>query len=266
MALQSSNVNTDDAATASQYNNLRADLIAHKHDGVDTASLGAGSVGTTQLADASVTAQKIQDGAVTSAKIADGTIVDADISASAAIAQSKISNTVRAIDADMVDGSHASAFATSGHNHDATYVNEGQVDAISTAMVQDSAIISRKVDLTHGTAFVTASETTTSTTYADLATAGPSVTLSPGITQDYLILYYARASNTGPSYSIMAPSIAGAAPSDNDAVLNKTVGDFTLHGHTIASAVASGSTIKLQYRVDGNTGAFSWRRLSAIAI
>lgn len=28
------------------------------------------------------------------------------------------------LDADTVDGQHASAFATSGHNHDATYVNE----------------------------------------------------------------------------------------------------------------------------------------------
>ena len=60
-----------------------------------------------------VTTDRIADGAVTSAKIADGTIVDADVSASAAIAQSKISNAVRAIDADKVDGLHA---ATSGAN------------------------------------------------------------------------------------------------------------------------------------------------------
>jgi hypothetical protein len=41
--------------------------------------------------DASVTTAKLADGAVTSAKIADGTIVNADVSASAAIAASKIS-------------------------------------------------------------------------------------------------------------------------------------------------------------------------------
>ncbi len=46
-------------------------------------------------------------GSITSTHIADGTIVDADISTSAAIAQSKISNAVRAIDADKVDGYHA---------------------------------------------------------------------------------------------------------------------------------------------------------------
>jgi hypothetical protein len=50
-----------------------------------------GSITAAMLASDSVTGVKIQDGVVTSAKIADGTIVDGDISASAAIAQSKIS-------------------------------------------------------------------------------------------------------------------------------------------------------------------------------
>ena len=71
----------------------------------DTARLGSGTadattflrgdqtyaVPTATVADGAVTTAKIADGAVTSAKIADGTIVNADISASAAIATSKIS-------------------------------------------------------------------------------------------------------------------------------------------------------------------------------
>lgn len=67
-------------------------------DGAITAAkISGGAVGTSMLA----------DGAVTSAKIADGTIIDVDISAIAGIAQSKISNATRTIDADMVDGAHA---------------------------------------------------------------------------------------------------------------------------------------------------------------
>jgi hypothetical protein len=50
-----------------------------------------GSVSATMLASDSVTTIKIADGAITSAKIENGTIVNADISASADIAQSKIS-------------------------------------------------------------------------------------------------------------------------------------------------------------------------------
>jgi len=37
MALNSSDVATGNDATATQYNNLRADVVEHDHDGVDTA-------------------------------------------------------------------------------------------------------------------------------------------------------------------------------------------------------------------------------------
>lgn len=59
---------------------------------VTTAKVNDNAITSAKVADNAVTSTKLTDGAVTSAKIADGTIVDADISASAAIAQSKISN------------------------------------------------------------------------------------------------------------------------------------------------------------------------------
>ena len=60
-------------------------------DSVGTAEIIASSVTSAELAIDSVTETKIADGAVTSAKIANLTIVDGDISATAAIATSKIS-------------------------------------------------------------------------------------------------------------------------------------------------------------------------------
>lgn len=57
--------------------------------------LKANTVNTTQIV----------DGAVTSAKITDGTIVNADISASAAIAQSKISNLPATLDSKVANAS-----------------------------------------------------------------------------------------------------------------------------------------------------------------
>lgn len=57
--------------------------------------LKANTVNTTQIVDS----------AVTSAKIADGTIVNADISASAAIAQSKISNLPATLDSKVANAS-----------------------------------------------------------------------------------------------------------------------------------------------------------------
>lgn len=51
------------------------------------------SSGSVAVADGSITTAKLSDSSVTSAKIVDGTIVDADISATAAIAPSKVSGT-----------------------------------------------------------------------------------------------------------------------------------------------------------------------------
>jgi hypothetical protein len=47
-----------------------------------------------------------------------------------------------ATDADTVDGSHASAFASSIHNHDAAYVNEGQANSITSGMIVDGVVSS----------------------------------------------------------------------------------------------------------------------------
>lgn len=53
--------------------------------------MSLGQVSTSSISDSAVTTAKIADSAVTTAKIADGTIVNGDISASAAIAESKLS-------------------------------------------------------------------------------------------------------------------------------------------------------------------------------
>jgi hypothetical protein len=59
---------------------------------ISQSMMGDDSVGTNEIGGGAVTEAKIADGAVTSAKILDGTIVNGDISASAAIAQSKIAD------------------------------------------------------------------------------------------------------------------------------------------------------------------------------
>ncbi|HPN35413.1 MAG TPA: tail fiber domain-containing protein [bacterium] len=119
---------------------------------------GGGDSGDISLSIAplGVTSEKLADNAVTAAKIADGQIGNADISSTAGIAQSKISNATRTIDADMVDGKHASEFLSltsdfgrSGVSTDLyegaskltdKYVNEGQANAVNSAMIQDGTI------------------------------------------------------------------------------------------------------------------------------
>lgn len=61
-------------------------------------NITSGTIATGMITDLAVTSAKIANSAVTTAKIADGTITNADISASAAIAQSKISGLTTALD------------------------------------------------------------------------------------------------------------------------------------------------------------------------
>ncbi|MBW2108004.1 MAG: hypothetical protein JRI36_04965 [Deltaproteobacteria bacterium] len=48
-------------------------------------------------------------------------------------------------DARTVEGHHADEFSLIWHNHDSTYVNEGQTNAITTAMIENGAISDDKI-------------------------------------------------------------------------------------------------------------------------
>lgn len=50
------------------------------------------------------------------------------------------------LDADLLDGQHATAFAAAGHSHDATYINEGQAASITAAMLVDGAVLAEILD------------------------------------------------------------------------------------------------------------------------
>ena len=62
------------------------------------------------------------------------------------------STAVTNLNADILDGQHASSFAPTAHNHDSVYVNEGQGSSVSTAMIQNNAITKGKLSATEGTA------------------------------------------------------------------------------------------------------------------
>lgn len=49
------------------------------------------------------------------------------------------------LDADTVDGFEASAFSPFNHNHDGLYVNEGQPNSITTAMLVNDAVTADKI-------------------------------------------------------------------------------------------------------------------------
>ena len=116
---------------------------------------------------------------------------------------------------------------------------------------------------TRSTQDVATSETTTSTSYTDLATSGPAVTLSPGRATDQLIALKAASSNSASDHSFMSVAIAGVSAVDADAGRAVAAGPAS---HVIALAVADAATHTAKYKVNSGTGTFLNRRISAFTL
>ena len=135
----------DDAVNTSEIAGLAVTSAKIADDAVTTAKIldsnvteakiNTGAVTADKIGTGAVTELKIADGSVTSAKIANATIVDGDISATAAIAQSKIADlttdlAAKALDADL--DAHTSA-TTSVHGIANTAELETQTGAQAKA-------------------------------------------------------------------------------------------------------------------------------------
>jgi hypothetical protein len=103
-----------------------------------TQDIGDGAVGTADLADGAVATPKLADAAVTGGKLA-GDAVDASKVGANALGGADIDEaSLTGIDAATLGGTAPSGFALAGHNHDSTYVNEGQADSVNTAMIANT--------------------------------------------------------------------------------------------------------------------------------
>jgi len=115
---------------------LTATAFAMRAQKADTVADGV--VNTVQLADNAVTGVKIGNGTVEAVDLKDGTVLaeiadddgagsglDADQldGLDSSVFAQKNGSLQTNLNADTVDGQHASAFAINGHNHDAAYVN-----------------------------------------------------------------------------------------------------------------------------------------------
>jgi len=124
---------------------------------------------------------------------------------------------------------------------------------------------------------VSASESSSSGSFADLTTVGPSVTLTSVGTQA-LVMWRAQvfsnvvsASYNPPATCYMGFTISGAttrAASDSDsmaAACTNASGGFQLSGMQLVTISAGTNTYKSVYRVVSNTGTWAARRLWVIA-
>lgn len=124
-----------------------------------------------------------------------------------------------------------------------------------------NAIVQRQGDRST----VITSQTTTSTSFTDLATVGPQVTVTTGT--QALIMWGAQIENNGTDFAIMSYGCTGAttfSAGDSFALSHR---DAAAAGracmqHVYETGLSAGSnTITLKYRVTAGTGTFQRRRL-----
>jgi hypothetical protein len=110
-----------------------------------------------------------------------------------------------------------------------------------------------------------ASEATSSTSYTNLATTGPAVTVTTGTRA--LISLYANLSNTSAVGTFMSYSVNGATPDDSTALLTQHVGGQRVSATILQTGLTAGSnTFIAKYKVTSGTGTYVDRRLSVIPL
>jgi hypothetical protein len=124
----------------------------------------------------------------------------------------------------------------------------------------------------NNTATVTTGETTTSTTFTDLATVGPTVSSLTTGTFALVFLGSAIDNNTAGSSGLMSVDVSGAtttaasdanstsylSPAANQAARISTFVPLTL--------TAGSNTFKAKYRVTANTGTFTNRKILVLPV
>lgn len=111
--------------------------------------------------------------------------------------------------------------------------------------------------------YVGAEETTSSATYADLSTSGPTITgLSPG---SYILWYGASLQAPTSNAMLASLSVNGSTPTDSDAVESQTDTNVSVSRAQIITFSLASNSVKLQYRVSGGSnGAARYRFLIAL--
>jgi len=143
---------------------------------------------------------------------------------------------------------------------------------ITTAMLSDTQVTPSKLDLDPATAEVSTSQTTTSATFTNLATVGPSVTVNVGVNGLLLVILYSSSDNSVSGVSNrMGYDLSGAntlAAADAFASMtgiNQLERKSSVFLHT--GLTPGSTTLTMKYRAGtSGTASFSNRKITAIPL
>lgn len=121
-----------------------------------------------------------------------------------------------------------------------------------------------------GNAKVATTQTTTSTSFADLATTGPSVTVTVGASGKVLLHIKSRMANTAADDCYIGVAVSGATTTAAATMLAISLAANKLGEvgtTTMITGLATGSTtFKMQYAVASGTGTFTNRELTVAPV
>lgn len=136
-----------------------------------------------------------------------------------------------------------------------------------TASIMNTHVRDNLGALQPQSAQVSTSETSTSTSYTNLATSGPAVTLTTG-TQALLSISATGSNNTSNASIYMSYAVSGASTvsaSDSTAlIISSYTGGIGFSGsavYLLSGLTAGSNTFTAKYKVSSNTGSWSNRSL-----
>jgi len=159
------------------------------------------------------------------------------------------------------------SFTNANHNH-TNSAGGGQLTG-STALV-NSSVTADKLSTGVSTATVATSQTTASTTMTDLATVGPSVTVTIGANGLALVIMTCGISNSASNATRVGYAVSGnstVAASDSTALVATGTNTIAPSVVFLATGLTAGSnTFTLKYDVSGGTGTFSGRVITVLPL
>ena len=210
---------------------------------VTTAKIANLNVTTGKIADDAVNGDKIADSSVTSAHIVDGTIVNGDVSASAAIAYSKLNLGTSIVNADI--GSSA-AIAYSKLNLGTSIVN-GDVSASAGIVDTKLATISTALKVSNSATTATDANTASAIVARDSSGNFSAGTITANLTG--IATYTAEwilGANGSSHYTFTGPGFTGA---EDDPILHLVRGQKYKFTNTMGA-----HPFRIQSTVNGSTG------------
>lgn len=141
---------------------------------------------------------------------------------------------------------------------------------ITTAMLNNGSVTPDKMGLNSQIAEITTSQTTTSTSYTDLATVGPSVTVNIGANGMALVCIFSIMTNSGAGINYAGVEVSGASsvsPTNVNACRNTGTSTIGASRTFLQTGLTPGSnTFTMKYNVNSGTGTFFNRSISVIPL